>query len=246
MLAMNADASIIPQWYTDHDYHPYSMARTERENHFLRAAAGLGSYQPVAIIFRSIPVVVTARVYGFRYPQHTGRKSNIAMVTSSNGNIFRVTGHLCGEFTGRRWIPHTKTSDAELWCFFICVWINDREADDLRRYRAHYGVTVMQSYCFHVESFFSCLGKYVKVLYHNWPVLDVLDGSIFVNGESIKFICIPTLRYINLSGDTFVESLKHIYTQCIPDNHLVRMPYIHVWVEVLLKSPHECLPDKRS
>ena len=27
------------------------------------------------------------------------------MMTSWNGNIFRVTGHLCGEFTGRRWIP---------------------------------------------------------------------------------------------------------------------------------------------
>ena len=40
------------------------------------------------------------------------------MMTSSNGNIFRVTGHLCGEFTGPRWIPHTKASDAELWCFF--------------------------------------------------------------------------------------------------------------------------------
>ena len=39
------------------------------------------------------------------------------MMTSSNGNIFRVTGHLCGEFTGPRWIPNTKTSDAELWCF---------------------------------------------------------------------------------------------------------------------------------
>ena len=38
------------------------------------------------------------------------------MMTSSNGNIFRVTGHLCGEFTGPRWIPHTKASDAELWC----------------------------------------------------------------------------------------------------------------------------------
>ena len=24
------------------------------------------------------------------------------MMTSSNGNIFRVTGHLCGEFTGPR------------------------------------------------------------------------------------------------------------------------------------------------
>ena len=39
------------------------------------------------------------------------------MMTSSNGNIFRVTGHLCGEFTGARWIPHTKASDAEFWCF---------------------------------------------------------------------------------------------------------------------------------
>ena len=39
------------------------------------------------------------------------------MMTSSKGNIFRVTGLLRGEFTGDRWIPRTKTSDAELWCF---------------------------------------------------------------------------------------------------------------------------------
>ena len=39
------------------------------------------------------------------------------MMTSSNGNIFRVSGPLCGEFTGPRWIPHTKASDAELSCF---------------------------------------------------------------------------------------------------------------------------------
>ena len=66
-------------------------------------------------------------------------------MTSSNGNIFRVTGHLCGEFTG---IPRTKASDAELWCFsLICVlingWVNNREAGDLRRHRVHYDVTVM-------------------------------------------------------------------------------------------------------
>ena len=41
------------------------------------------------------------------------------MMTSSNGNIFRGTGPLCGEFTGYRWIPLTKASDAELWCFFL-------------------------------------------------------------------------------------------------------------------------------
>ena len=39
------------------------------------------------------------------------------MVTSSSGNIFRATGHLCGEFTGYRYITHTMASDAELWCF---------------------------------------------------------------------------------------------------------------------------------
>ena len=41
------------------------------------------------------------------------------MMTSSNGNIFRITGHLCREFTGPRWIPYTKASDAELWFFFF-------------------------------------------------------------------------------------------------------------------------------
>ena len=41
----------------------------------------------------------------------------ICMMTSLNGKIFRVTGHLCGEFTGHRWIPLRKASDSELWCF---------------------------------------------------------------------------------------------------------------------------------
>ena len=69
------------------------------------------------------------------------------MMTSSNGNIFRVTDHLCGEFTGDRWIPRTKASDAELWYFlWSAPWINDcvnnREAGELR-HRTHYDVIVM-------------------------------------------------------------------------------------------------------
>ena len=39
------------------------------------------------------------------------------VITSWNGNIFHVTGHLCGEFPGSRWIPRKKASQAELWCF---------------------------------------------------------------------------------------------------------------------------------
>ena len=43
------------------------------------------------------------------------------IMTSSNGNIFRVTGPLWGESTGDRWIPLTKASDVELWCFLWSV-----------------------------------------------------------------------------------------------------------------------------
>ena len=60
------------------------------------------------------------------------------VMTSSNGNIFRVTGQFVRGI-------HL----AELWCFFICVWItgwvNNRAAGDLRRYRAHYYVIVMEN-----------------------------------------------------------------------------------------------------
>ena len=67
---------------------------------------------------------------------------------SSNGNIFRVACHLCGEFTSHRWIPRTKASDAELWCFLWSTpeWtvdINNCVAGNLRRHRAYYDVTVM-------------------------------------------------------------------------------------------------------
>ena len=45
--------------------------------------------------------------------------ASVFMMTSSNGNIFRVTGHLCGKFTGHLWIPRTKASDTELWRFLL-------------------------------------------------------------------------------------------------------------------------------
>ena len=73
-------------------------------------------------------------------------------MTSSNENIFRVTGPLCGEFTGLRWIPRTKASDsdAEHWCFlwsaaWINGWVNNDEAGDLRRNHSHYDVIVMRN-----------------------------------------------------------------------------------------------------
>ena len=40
------------------------------------------------------------------------------MMTSSNGNVFRVTGHLCGEFTGHQWIPAQRPVTRSFDVFF--------------------------------------------------------------------------------------------------------------------------------
>ena len=91
--------------------------------------------------------------------------SSFHMMTSSNGNIFRVTCLLWGESTGDRWIPLTKASDAELWCFFMmCAWTNgwsnSRDADELRHHCAHCDVTVItiiyhDTYAFFRQASFS-------------------------------------------------------------------------------------------
>ena len=66
------------------------------------------------------------------------------MMTSSNGNIFRVTGILC---TGPGEFPHKGQWRGALMFSLICTWINgwvnNREAGDLRPIRTHYDVCVM-------------------------------------------------------------------------------------------------------
>ena len=63
--------------------------------------------------------VFTCGAGGCRYDNL--RCTLVTMMTSSNGNLFRVTGLLWGESISHRWIPHTKASDAELWCFLWSV-----------------------------------------------------------------------------------------------------------------------------
>ena len=72
--------------------------------------------------------------------------SRYDMMTSSNGNIFRVTGY--------RWIPLAKASDAELSliCAWIYSWVSNREPGGLRRHRAHihYDVIIMDKKIYHM------------------------------------------------------------------------------------------------
>ena len=68
------------------------------------------------------------------------------MMTSSNGNIFRVTGPLCGDspvtgaFPAQR--PAKQSCDC-LVCTWTNSWANNEDAGDLRRHRTHYDVIVM-------------------------------------------------------------------------------------------------------
>ena len=76
--------------------------------------------------------------------------TGVIMMTSSNGNIFRITGHLCGEFNGPGEFPTQRPVTRSFDVFFDLrlnkqLSKNSGEAGDLRRYRAHYDVTVMIS-----------------------------------------------------------------------------------------------------
>ena len=96
--------------------------------------------------FGNLGITVTLKCCARWYARHVytfyNTTSGFDMMTSSNGNIFRVTGHLCGNS------PHKGQWRGAFMLSLICVWINGRvnkrEAGDLRCYRAHYDVSVME------------------------------------------------------------------------------------------------------
>ena len=62
------------------------------------------------------------------------------MMTSSNRNIFRITGPLWGEFTSHRWHGALMFSLIYAWTH---DWVNNRDTFDVRRHHAHDDVSVM-------------------------------------------------------------------------------------------------------
>ena len=119
--------------------------------------------------------------------------ATIFMMTSSNGNIFRATGPLCGAFTGHRWIPLTKANDAGALKFsLICAWtnggVNNRDAGDLRRHRAHYDVAVMSA--------FNSISHYVDLSY-NGTGCNVIQIFNLILYSVIRFVSYFTCSYKN-------------------------------------------------
>ena len=99
------------------------------------------------------------------------------MMTSWNGNIFRVSGPLWGESTGHRWIPLPKTG---LDAFFglrlnkrlrkqaICWWFEI--------HCTHHDVTVM---AIHASCFFSHM-TYQQQVYHTGELLTLLYDTFAI------------------------------------------------------------------
>ena len=134
-------------------------------------------------------------------------------MTSSNGNIFRVTGLSCGELTGHRWIPR-KGQWRRALRFSICTWINrwvdNREDGEMRRDRAHYDVTVMillgqrmywmcsnskittkrygiYDYDIHIYIYTACYNKVFMYILQKWTLYKMLSQCVF---REIFEICI--------------------------------------------------------
>ena len=121
-------------------------------------------------------------------------------MASSNGNIFRVTGPLCGEFTGHSTEfpaqrPVTRSFNVSLICAWTNGWVNNRDAGDLRRHHAHYDVTVM---------WIRVLVKHIPM----WP------WNGFIVDPGANALPQPTLTFCPL--DHIVHQLNRYRTrQCI-------------------------------
>ena len=105
------------------------------------------------------------------------------MMTSSNRNIFRVTGYLRREFTG-----HKGQQRGALMFSFICAWINgwvnNREAGDLRCHHNHYDVTVMMNMDMLITSLIVSSNRFCEKHLHSQRIF---AGSFFVGTNKIFF-----------------------------------------------------------
>ena len=99
----------------------------------------------IAVSLQSLPVCQTNKkklLVRVMVWHHIGNKPLSIMMTSLNGTIFRVTGPSSPVHS-----THKGQSRGTLMFSLICAWTggwaDNWDAGDLRRYRAHYDVTVM-------------------------------------------------------------------------------------------------------
>ena len=149
-------------------------------------------------------------------------------MTSSNGNSFRITGHLCGDFTGHQCIPRTKacsfdvffdlyrnkrlskqswswwfeTPSRSLWCHS-----NDKSCQAIRDKLCHVYIYILKTFICHVLllllpggcAFVNSLGPgNTNNVIH--IIISVVNGFFPVQHQTIIWIITGSLRL----GDTYM------------------------------------------
>ena len=147
---------------------------------------------------------------------------------SSNENISRVTGPLCGEFTRHRWIPHTQRPVTRSFGVFLDLRLNKREAGDLGCHCAHYDFTVMEWY----NNFD------MKILLHNWkiwmPSEEYFIGYIRPHRVRMTYICVNKLSHRWVTQWRIAYSVPSYYlNQCYSIGPLGTNSS-EIWIAVLI------------
>ena len=178
-----------------------------------------------------------------KYPMvwYKGYKTKESTMTPSNWNIFRVTDPLCGEFTGHRWIPRTKASDAELWCFFH-LRIDKRLS---KCSRGWWFETPSRSLWRHYNTkpYSEWLQRYHKsksseIWWYFFTTYVQLIGENKGRRKACKYDCFHYLLYVKnmaiVDTHTYIVLLANFDIALIAPNHLyitVRWLYAHLrWI----------------
>ena len=100
----------------------------------------------------------------------------LCMMTSSNGNIVRVTGRLCVEFTGHLCIPLTKASAAELDAFFD-LRLNKRLSEQSWGWRFEMPSRSLRRNCNRLTISMKRVFKPQNDKYRQPPFIEMLPGN---------------------------------------------------------------------
>ena len=138
------------------------------------------------------------------------------MMTSSNRNIFRITGPLWGEFTSHRWHGALMFSLIYAWTH---DWVNNRDTFDVRRHHAHDDVSVMivkYSKCWWPGDTKRVDTRRVSILMHEikWLSRQIV---LFFFHKNICILIQISLRF-HLSGSVDIRVLKCVNETYSPEN----------------------------
>ena len=124
----------------------------------------------------------------------------VFIMTSSNGNMFRVTGFCAGNSPvteGIHWSlvnsPHTDQWRRALMFSLICAWtsgwVNNQDAGDLRHHHTHYDVTVMWCRIWSRSGQPWDVSAFITSLLSNFELVKPvkLGGSVHYGRNGLKF-----------------------------------------------------------